>query len=33
VVGCADDAFGFHSLDDARGAIVADLEMPLHKAR
>src|SRR5262245_45407222 len=27
------DAFGFHSFDDSGGAVVADLEMTLYKAR
>src|SRR5947208_2822810 len=33
MVGGADDAFGFHALDQSRGAVVADLQIPLHKAR
>src|SRR5579859_2776049 len=33
VVGGADDAFGLHALDDAGGAVVADLQVALHKAR
>src|SRR5271165_1139721 len=32
VVGRADDALSFHPFDDSRGAIVANLEMALHKA-
>src|SRR5262245_23970727 len=32
VVGGADDAVFFHSLDQARGAVVADLELPLDEA-
>src|SRR5437588_8942669 len=33
MVGGADNAFGFHALDEARGAVVADLQIALHKAR
>src|SRR5438270_7860933 len=33
MVGGADDALGFHALDEARGAVVADLQIALHKAR
>ena len=33
VVGGADDAFGLHPLDQLGGAVVADLQMALHKAR
>src|SRR5688572_5316809 len=33
VVGGADDAFFFHALDQACGAVVADLELPLDEAR
>src|SRR5690242_8050161 len=29
MIGGADHALGFHALDDARGAVVADLQMPL----
>src|SRR5579872_362273 len=32
VVGAADDAFRFHALDDAGGAVVADLQMALDEA-
>lgn len=30
-VGFADDPFRFHTLDEARGPIIADLQAPLHK--
>src|SRR5437763_15936679 len=33
MVGGADDAFGSHAVDQARGAVVADLQIALHKAR
>src|SRR5438067_13736432 len=33
MVGGADDAFGLHALDQTRGAVVADLQIALHKAR
>src|SRR5947208_16450085 len=33
VVGLADDAIGFHPLDQAGGAVVADLQVALDKAR
>src|SRR5438067_7008301 len=33
MVGGADDALGFHALDQSRGAVVADLQIALHKAR
>src|SRR5580692_10453030 len=33
VIGGSDNAFRFHSLDDSRCAIVADLEMTLNEAR
>src|SRR5260370_34787464 len=33
MVGGADDALGLHALDDARGAIVADLQVALDEAR
>src|SRR5438874_1402497 len=33
MVGGADDALGFHALDEARSAVVADLQIALHKAR
>src|SRR5437764_6198788 len=33
MVGRADDALGFHALDEPRGAVVADLQIALHKAR
>src|SRR5262245_12589980 len=29
----ADDALGLHALDDPGGAVVADLQVPLHQAR
>src|SRR5262249_53579097 len=32
VVGGADDAFGLHALDQAGGAVVADLQIALHEA-
>ena len=32
MVGGADDAFGFHALDDAGGAVVADLQVALDEA-
>ena len=32
MVGGADDPFGLHALDDPGGAVVADLQMALHKA-
>jgi len=32
MVGTADDAFFLHPLNDAGGAIIADLQMALHKA-
>src|SRR5713101_2155444 len=31
MVGGADDALGLHALDDARGAVVADLQVALHE--
>src|SRR4029079_8766857 len=33
MVGGADDPLGFHALDQPRGAVVADLQIALHKAR
>jgi hypothetical protein len=33
MIGGSDNAFRFHSLDDPRCAIVADLEMTLDEAR
>src|SRR5437763_5716492 len=33
MVGRADDPLGFHALDQPRGAVVADLQIALHKAR
>src|SRR5579862_4273911 len=33
VIGRADDAVGFHPLDEAGGAVVADLQVALDKAR
>src|SRR5216683_413675 len=31
MIGGADDALGLHALDDARGAVVADLQVALHE--
>src|SRR5437588_10233867 len=33
MVGGADDAFGLHAREQTRGAVVADLQIALHKAR
>src|SRR5215470_5399625 len=33
MVGGADDALRLHAFDEARGAVVADLQIALHKAR
>src|ERR1051326_4013334 len=33
MVGGADDPLGFHALDQPCGAVVADLQIALHKAR
>src|SRR5690606_30039016 len=32
MVGSADDALALHALDDARGAVIADLQVTLHEA-